>query len=178
MRGGRAEADAAPGGSTMDGIVATICGCDDFDDDGVQLQVIKALLTAVTSNTCAIHEGSLLVAVRSCYNIHLVTRNAVNKTTAKATAKAGAALAITRLLSKSNGAATVVATTPVMSETTTCVLKSSIQPRRRVHARELCAGAGTWLELDEWARMVRVGERKTGVEALPAQPQDARCRAL
>lgn len=79
------EADAAPGGSTMDGIVATICGCDDFDDDGVQLQVIKALLTAVTSNTCAIHEGSLLVAVRSCYNIHLVTRNAVNKTTAKAT---------------------------------------------------------------------------------------------
>mgnify|MGYP003316884251 CR=1 FL=1 len=42
------EGDAPPGGSTMDGIVATICGCDDFDDDGVQLQVIKALLTAVT----------------------------------------------------------------------------------------------------------------------------------
>lgn len=29
-------------------------------DDGVQLQVIKALLTAVTSNTCDVHEGTLL----------------------------------------------------------------------------------------------------------------------
>jgi len=71
--------------SSMDEIVGTICGCDDFDDDNVQLQVIKALLTAVTSNTCEIHEGSLLIAVRSCYNIHLVTKNQVNKTTAKAT---------------------------------------------------------------------------------------------
>lgn len=69
----------------MDEIVGTICACDDFDDDNVQLQVIKALLTAVTSNTCEIHEGSLLIAVRSCYNIHLVTKNQVNKTTAKAT---------------------------------------------------------------------------------------------
>jgi len=72
-------------GTSMDAIVATICACDDFDDDNVQLQVIKALLTVVTSQTCEIHEGSLLVAVRSCYNIHLVTRNAVNRTTAKAT---------------------------------------------------------------------------------------------
>ena len=37
--------------STMDSIIETICGCDDFDDDNVQLQVIKALLTAVTSQT-------------------------------------------------------------------------------------------------------------------------------
>jgi hypothetical protein len=29
-------------------------------DDGVQVQVIKALLTAVTSNTCDVHEGTLL----------------------------------------------------------------------------------------------------------------------
>ncbi|KAJ1448863.1 hypothetical protein M885DRAFT_537575 [Pelagophyceae sp. CCMP2097] len=76
---------AEVGKSSMDAIVATVCGCDDFDDDNVQLQVIKALLTAVTSNTCEIHEGSLLLAVRSCYNIQLVTRNAVNRTTAKAT---------------------------------------------------------------------------------------------
>ena len=89
------EDDESPGGrrssletrtpSTMDAIIETICACDDFDDDNVQLQVIKALLTAVTSQTCEVHEGGLLVAVRSCYNIHLVTRNAVNKTTAKAT---------------------------------------------------------------------------------------------
>lgn len=80
------ELDVAKGSlSSMDAIVGTICACDDFDDDNVQLQVIKALLTAVTSNTCEVHEGSLLIAVRSCYNIHLVTKNQVNKTTAKAT---------------------------------------------------------------------------------------------
>ncbi|KAJ8613377.1 hypothetical protein CTAYLR_002304 [Chrysophaeum taylorii] len=79
------EKEGAASLSSMDAIVGTICACDDFDDDSVQLQVIKALLTAVTSNTCEIHEGSLLIAVRSCYNIHLVTKNQVNKTTAKAT---------------------------------------------------------------------------------------------
>jgi hypothetical protein len=32
-----------------------------------------------------VHETSLLAAVRACYHIHLVSKNMVNKTTAKAT---------------------------------------------------------------------------------------------
>jgi len=33
-------------------IIETICACNDFADDGVQLQVIKALLTAITTDHC------------------------------------------------------------------------------------------------------------------------------
>lgn len=47
--------------------------------------VIQALLTVVTSNTCEIHEGTVLQTVRTCYNIYLASRNLVNQTTAKAT---------------------------------------------------------------------------------------------
>lgn len=71
----------------LDRIVETICSCfvGVQTDEGVQLQIIKALLTAVTSNSCEVHEGTLLQAVRTCYNIYLASRNLINQTTAKAT---------------------------------------------------------------------------------------------
>ena len=39
----------------------------------------------MTSNSCEVHEGTLLQAVRTCYNIYLASRNLINQTTAKAT---------------------------------------------------------------------------------------------
>lgn len=45
----------------------------------------KALLTAVTSQHIEIHEGTVLQAVRTCYNIYLASKNLINQTTAKAT---------------------------------------------------------------------------------------------
>lgn len=78
----------------MDLLIETVSKCSDEFDDGVQLQVIKALLTAVTSTHCEVHEGSLLLAVRACFHIHLVSKNQVNKTTAKA--------ALTQMLSVVN----------------------------------------------------------------------------
>jgi brefeldin A-inhibited guanine nucleotide-exchange protein len=39
----------------------------------------------VTANNCEIHEGTVLHAVRTCYNIYLASKNLVNQTTAKAT---------------------------------------------------------------------------------------------
>ena len=66
-------------------IVETICSCKTSTDENVQLQVIKALLTAVTCNHCEVHETSLLKAVQACYHIHLESRSAVNRTTAKGT---------------------------------------------------------------------------------------------
>ena len=39
----------------------------------------------MTTNTCEIHEGTVLQAVRTCYNIYLASKNLVNQTTAKAT---------------------------------------------------------------------------------------------
>lgn len=52
---------------------------------GVQLQIIKALLTVVTSQHVEVHEGTILLTVRTCYNIFLASKNLINQTTARAT---------------------------------------------------------------------------------------------
>ncbi|KAM9643358.1 brefeldin A-inhibited guanine nucleotide-exchange protein 1 isoform 2-T2 [Morphnus guianensis] len=49
------------------------------------LDCLQALLTAVTSQHIEIHEGTVLQAVRTCYNIYLASKNLINQTTAKAT---------------------------------------------------------------------------------------------
>ncbi|RXM35963.1 Brefeldin A-inhibited guanine nucleotide-exchange protein 1 [Acipenser ruthenus] len=84
---GSAPDSTAPGKKLIDRIIETICGCfqGPQTDEGVQLQIIKALLTAVTSQQIEIHEGTVLQAVRTCYNIYLASKNLINQTTAKAT---------------------------------------------------------------------------------------------
>ncbi|KAJ8305728.1 hypothetical protein KUTeg_016273 [Tegillarca granosa] len=84
---GNTPDSTTPGKRLIDRIVETICGCfhGPQTDEGVQLQIIKALLTVVTSTTCEIHEGTVLQTVRTCYNIYLASKNLVNQTTAKAT---------------------------------------------------------------------------------------------
>lgn len=39
----------------------------------------------MTSPHIEIHEGTVLLTVRTCYNIYLASRNLINQTTAKAT---------------------------------------------------------------------------------------------
>uniref|UniRef100_A0A3B3Y605 SEC7 domain-containing protein n=1 Tax=Poecilia mexicana TaxID=48701 RepID=A0A3B3Y605_9TELE len=84
---GNAPDNKAPGKRLIDRLVETICNCfqGPQTDEGVQLQIIKALLTAVTSPHIEIHEGTVLLTVRTCYNIYLASRNLINQTTAKAT---------------------------------------------------------------------------------------------
>eukprot|EP00879_Flechtneria_rotunda_P009955 GHRR01010411.1.p1 GENE.GHRR01010411.1~~GHRR01010411.1.p1 ORF type:complete len:1258 (+),score=566.72 GHRR01010411.1:286-4059(+) len=65
--------------------VQLICKCDDVADEGVEVYVLRGLLTATTSHTFTLHGQALLLAVRTCYNIHLMSRSEVNQTTAKAT---------------------------------------------------------------------------------------------
>ncbi|PVD22977.1 hypothetical protein C0Q70_16237 [Pomacea canaliculata] len=74
---GNSPDSTSPGKRLIDRIVDTICGCftGPQTDEGVQLQIIKALLTVVTTNTCEIHEGTVLQAVRTCYNIYLASKN-------------------------------------------------------------------------------------------------------
>lgn len=64
--------------------IELLCRCDDVLDDGVELKVLKGLLTAVTSSVVHVHGQALLLAVRTCYNIFLMSRSEVNQTTAKA----------------------------------------------------------------------------------------------
>ena len=63
-------------------IVDTICACKSYTDENVQLQVIKALLTAVTCNHCEVHETSLLKAVQACYHLHLESKFPIHRSTA------------------------------------------------------------------------------------------------
>ncbi|XP_052852158.1 brefeldin A-inhibited guanine nucleotide-exchange protein 1 [Drosophila gunungcola] len=84
---GSIQDSANPGHLLIDRIVVTIYGCfsGPQTDEGVQLQIIKALLTVVTSQHVEIHEFTLLQAVRTCYDIYLSSKNLVNQTTARAT---------------------------------------------------------------------------------------------
>ena len=50
----------------------------------VHLQIVKALLTAVTSGACEVHEESLIKCLQACVNIFLYSRNLNSQTTAKA----------------------------------------------------------------------------------------------
>ncbi|XP_055548277.1 brefeldin A-inhibited guanine nucleotide-exchange protein 1 [Wyeomyia smithii] len=76
-----------PGKFLIDRIVTTICNCfmGPQTDEGVQLQIIKALLTVVTSQYVEVHEGTVLQGVRTCYDIYLSSKNLINQTTARAT---------------------------------------------------------------------------------------------
>ncbi|XP_037540964.1 brefeldin A-inhibited guanine nucleotide-exchange protein 2 [Nematolebias whitei] len=84
---GNAPDSKTPGKRLIDRLVETVCNCfqGPQTDEGVQLQIIKALLTTVTSPHIEIHEGTVLLTVRTCYNIYLASRNLINQTTAKAT---------------------------------------------------------------------------------------------
>lgn len=82
-----AAVDSSTGKRLIDRVVEAICCCfqGPQTDEGVQLQVIKALLTVMTSSMVEIHEGAVLQVVRTCYNIYLASRNTINQTTARAT---------------------------------------------------------------------------------------------
>ncbi|KAI9098198.1 hypothetical protein DFS34DRAFT_694406 [Phlyctochytrium arcticum] len=70
----------------IDEIIHTVCTSFSVapSDETVQLQVLKVLLTAVTSTACEVHEVSLLKVIQTCFNIHLHSRTQVNQMTAKA----------------------------------------------------------------------------------------------
>ena len=70
---GRGSADGAsqpprfgPQRMFMDEVVERVCDCD-LETEEVQLQVIKALVHACTATTLAVHQASLLTAVKTIY---------------------------------------------------------------------------------------------------------------
>lgn len=65
-------------------VMEGVCKCYDMAEDGIELLVLKTLLSAVTSTSLRVHGDSLLKAVRTCYNIYLGSKSPVNQTTAKA----------------------------------------------------------------------------------------------
>ncbi|ORX95160.1 hypothetical protein K493DRAFT_407713 [Basidiobolus meristosporus CBS 931.73] len=70
-----------------DQLIDLVCDCftGEGTNDKIQLQIIKALLAAITSETFKIHQRALLKAVRTTYNIFLLSRDPVNQTIAQGT---------------------------------------------------------------------------------------------
>lgn len=50
--------------------VELLCRCDDIPDDGIELRVLKGLLTAVTSNAVHVHGQALLLVRCSKFTLH------------------------------------------------------------------------------------------------------------
>lgn len=68
----------------IDGIVDTVASVSQEQDENLQLQVVKLLLTIVTSFLCEVHDRCLLEIFRSLYYIHISTKDTVNYITSKA----------------------------------------------------------------------------------------------
>eukprot|EP00756_Hemistasia_phaeocysticola_P044533 Hpha_TRINITY_DN18338_c0_g1::TRINITY_DN18338_c0_g1_i1::g.158210::m.158210/K18442/ARFGEF, BIG; brefeldin A-inhibited guanine nucleotide-exchange protein len=66
-------------------MILTVCHNVSVHHEGVQLQIIRALISAVSTPTAGVHGHSLVTAVRNTYNIYLVSQSAVNQRTAKGT---------------------------------------------------------------------------------------------
>ncbi|KAJ3386305.1 Brefeldin A-inhibited guanine nucleotide-exchange protein 2 [Lobulomyces angularis] len=75
----------------IDEIIYTVCNASPLaspttnsSEDEVQLQIIKFLLTLLTTTTVEIHTNTLLRCIQTCFSIHLNSKNLVNQVTAKA----------------------------------------------------------------------------------------------
>ena len=66
-------------------IIKTICQCFDGPDvdDTVQLQIIKCLLTILTSPHIEIHEQTMLLPIKICYNIQISSSSLINQASAR-----------------------------------------------------------------------------------------------
>ncbi|KAF1771775.1 hypothetical protein GCK72_003603 [Caenorhabditis remanei] len=84
---GRGPDTSNPERKLIDRIVEAICApfLGQGTDENVLLQLIKAVLAVVLSKHCQVHGASLILAVRTCFNIYLTSKNHVNQATAKAT---------------------------------------------------------------------------------------------
>ena len=82
--GRRDSHSSLPEPSLVDLVVHTITSCHtETSADAVSLQVVRALLALVLSSTILVHQSSLLKAVRTVYNVFLMSNDPVNQTVAQ-----------------------------------------------------------------------------------------------
>ncbi|KAG2152199.1 hypothetical protein BD769DRAFT_1403759 [Suillus cothurnatus] len=79
-----ASQSSLPQPSLVDLVVHTITTChNDTSPETVSLQVVKALLSLILSPTIYVHHSSLLKAVRTVYNVFLLSTDLVNQMVAQ-----------------------------------------------------------------------------------------------
>ncbi|KAI4356815.1 hypothetical protein L6164_000804 [Bauhinia variegata] len=84
LRGEADQVGCGPEAKLLANLIESVCKCRDLADEGMELLVLKTLLSAVTSISLRIHGDCLLLIVKTCYDIYLDSKNVVNQTTAKA----------------------------------------------------------------------------------------------
>ncbi|EPQ27561.1 uncharacterized protein PFL1_04699 [Pseudozyma flocculosa PF-1] len=78
------QPNGQPPQTLADLVTETVCDCyHEALDDKVALQIIKALLSSVLSTTVHVHQSSLLKAVRTVYNIFLMSKSPANQAIAQ-----------------------------------------------------------------------------------------------
>ena len=82
-------------------LVELVCAASDVPDETVELQMLKCLLTAVSSSTFRVRARALLRVVRACVNVYLGSASEVNQTTAKASLTQMLAVVFHRLETRS-----------------------------------------------------------------------------
>ncbi len=64
-------------------LIRTLNESGNVIDDDIQLRVIEILHSLVVLPSFGLHDQGLLLSFRTCYSIHLYSKNAINKATAK-----------------------------------------------------------------------------------------------
>ena len=80
-REGRTE---LPPPSLLHEVMEAVASCSNYNSDTVQTAVVKTFRCIITSNKCGVHEGSLLLALRSAFHVYLVAKSQSTKDVAKA----------------------------------------------------------------------------------------------
>lgn len=78
------EGTTVPPPSLLHRVLEGIANISETSNETVQAAIINTLTTIVTSPKCNVHEGSLLLAMRSTFHVYLVTKSQTSKTNAKA----------------------------------------------------------------------------------------------
>ena len=66
-------------------LVEGITKCSESNVEAIQHGVVKAMLAIMTSPKCAIHEATMLMAIRATFHVYLITKSAECKSMAKTT---------------------------------------------------------------------------------------------
>jgi brefeldin A-inhibited guanine nucleotide-exchange protein len=70
--------------SDIDLLIQSLCASADSISDIVQTFTIKCLLALTTSSICSVHEGALLKALRTIFQIHLASKHFTTRDVSKA----------------------------------------------------------------------------------------------
>ena len=70
--------------SLLHRIMEAVASCSNYNSDTVQTAACKTFRALITCKKCGVHEGSLLLALRSAFHVYLVGKTPITKDVAKA----------------------------------------------------------------------------------------------